>query len=66
MEIRLKDGWSKYQIAKSLGCSYNTIKNEYEREKDYFTMAKLSVTKLLLVSKLILNIVKKAQKLLLP
>lgn len=33
MEIRLKDGWSKYQIAKYFGCSYNTIKNEYERGK---------------------------------
>lgn len=33
IEIRLKDGWSKYKIAKHLGCSYNTIKNEYERGK---------------------------------
>lgn len=33
MEIRLKDCWSKYQIAKYFGCSYNTIKNEYERGK---------------------------------
>lgn len=30
-EIRLKDGWTKYQIAKYFGCSYNTIKNEYEQ-----------------------------------
>lgn len=33
MEIRLKDGWSKYWIAKSFGYSYNTIKNKYERGK---------------------------------
>lgn len=33
MEIRLNDGWSKYRISKYLGCSYNTIKNEYERGK---------------------------------
>ena len=33
MEIRLKDGWSKYRIAKYFECSYNTIKNEYERGK---------------------------------
>lgn len=33
MEIRLKDGWSKYRIAKHFECSYNTIKNEYERGK---------------------------------
>lgn len=33
MEIRLKDGWSKYQIARHFECSYNTIKNEYERGK---------------------------------
>ncbi|MCC8072852.1 MAG: IS30 family transposase [Clostridiales bacterium] len=33
MEIRLRDGWSKYRIAKHLGCSYNTIKNEYEKGK---------------------------------
>lgn len=33
IEIRLKDGWTKYRIAKSLGCAYNTIKNEYERGK---------------------------------
>ena len=33
MEIRLKDGWSKYRIAKYFECSYNTIRNEYERGK---------------------------------
>lgn len=33
MEIRLKDGWSKYRIAKYFECSHNTIKNEYERGK---------------------------------
>ena len=28
IEVRLKDGWSPYRIAKHLGRAYNTIKNE--------------------------------------
>ena len=31
IEVRLKDGWSIYRIAKHLGRPYNTIKNEVER-----------------------------------
>ena len=31
IEVRLKDGWSVYRIAKHLGRSYNTIKNEIRR-----------------------------------
>lgn len=31
IEVRLKDGWSPYRIAKHLGRSYNTIKNEIQR-----------------------------------
>lgn len=31
IEVRLKDGWSIYRIAKHLGRPYNTIKNEIQR-----------------------------------
>ena len=31
IEVRLKDGWSIYRIAKHLGRPYNTIKNEIKR-----------------------------------
>ena len=31
IEVRLKDGWSLYRIAKHLGRPYNTIKNEIKR-----------------------------------
>lgn len=31
IEVRLKDGWSIYRIAKHLGRPYNTIKNEISR-----------------------------------
>lgn len=31
IEVHLKDGWSKYKIAKHLKRSYNTIKNELKR-----------------------------------
>ena len=31
IEVRLKDGWSPYRIAKHLGRPYNTIKNEIKR-----------------------------------
>ena len=31
IEVRLKDGWSIYRIAKHLGRPYNTIKNEITR-----------------------------------
>ena len=31
IEVRLKDGWSIYKIAKKLGRPYNTIKNEIKR-----------------------------------
>lgn len=31
IQIRLKDNWSKYKIAKSLGRAYNTIKTEIDR-----------------------------------
>lgn len=31
IEVRLKDGWSPYRIAKHLGRPYNTIKNEMKR-----------------------------------
>ena len=31
IEVRLKDGWSPYRIAKHLNRPYNTIKNEIAR-----------------------------------
>lgn len=31
IEVRMKDGWSVYRIAKHLGRPYNTIKNEIKR-----------------------------------
>lgn len=31
IEVRLKDGWSTYRIAKHLGRPYNTVKNEIKR-----------------------------------
>ena len=31
IEVRLKDGWSPYRIAKHLNRPYNTIKNEIGR-----------------------------------
>ncbi len=33
IEVHLKDGWSIYRIAKSLGRAYNTVKNEIKRGK---------------------------------
>ena len=35
IEVRLKDGWSPYRIAKHLGRAYNTIKNEIARGTVY-------------------------------
>lgn len=31
IQIRLADGWSAYHIAKTLGCSQNTVRNEINR-----------------------------------
>ena len=31
IQIRLKDGWSTYQIAKAIGCTPNTVRNEINR-----------------------------------
>src|SRR5574344_1907974 len=31
IEVHLKDGWSKYQIARHLNRPYNTVKNEIMR-----------------------------------
>jgi IS30 family transposase len=31
IQLRLKDGWTNAQIAKEIGCAYNTIKNEIVR-----------------------------------
>ena len=31
IEVRRKDGWSIYRIAKHLGRPYNTVKNEIQR-----------------------------------
>ena len=31
IEVHLKDGWSKYKIARHLNRPYNTIKNEIKR-----------------------------------
>ena len=31
MEVRLKDGWPPYRIARHLGRAYNTTKNEIAR-----------------------------------
>ena len=35
IEVRLKDGWSPYRIAKHLGRAYNTIKGEIARGTVY-------------------------------
>ena len=35
IEVRLKDGWSPYRIAKHLGRAYNTIKDEIARGTVY-------------------------------
>lgn len=31
IQLRLKDGWSPYRIAKELGCAANTVRNEIKR-----------------------------------
>jgi len=31
IQLRLQDGWSPNQIARELGCVYNTVKNEIQR-----------------------------------
>ena len=42
IEVRLKDGWSPYRIAKHLGRVYNTIKNEIARGTVYMYNGKVS------------------------
>jgi len=42
IEVRLKDGWSPYRIAKHLGRAYNTIKNEIARGTVYMYNGKVS------------------------
>lgn len=42
IEVRLKDGWSVYQIAKKLGRAYNTIKNEIARGTVYLYHGKVA------------------------
>ncbi len=41
IEVHLKDGWSTYKIAKHLGRSYNTVKNEIERGTVYMYHGKV-------------------------
>lgn len=31
IQVRVQDGWSPYQIAKEIGCSANTVRNEIKR-----------------------------------
>lgn len=42
IEVRLKDGWTPYRIAKHLGRAYNTIKNEIARGTVYMYNGKVS------------------------
>ena len=42
IEVRLKDGWSLYQIAKKLGRAYNTIKSEVARGTVYLYNGKVA------------------------
>ena len=42
IEVRLKDKWSTYQIAKHLGRPYNTIKNEIARGTVYLYNSKVN------------------------
>ena len=42
VEVRLKDGWSKYKIAKHLGRPYNTIANEIKRGTVYLYNGKVA------------------------
>ena len=42
IEVRLKDGWSPYRIAKHLGRPYNTIKNEIARGTVYLYNGKVT------------------------
>ena len=42
IEVRLKDGWSVYQIAKHLGRAYNTVKNEISRGTVYLYHGKVT------------------------
>ena len=42
IEVRLKDGWSVYRIAKHLGRAYNTIKNEIARGTVYLYNGKVA------------------------
>lgn len=37
IEVRLKDGWSIYKIAKHLGRAYNTIKDEVGEPRGRFS-----------------------------
>ena len=41
IEVRLKDGWSTYKIAKHLGRAYNTIRDEIERGMVYLYNGKV-------------------------
>ena len=42
IDVRLKDGWSPYRIAKHLGRAYNTIKNEIARGTVYLYNGKVA------------------------
>ena len=42
IEVRLKDKWSAYKIAKHLGRSYNTIRNEINRGTVYLYNGKVA------------------------
>lgn len=42
IEVRRKDGWSVYRIAKHLGRPYNTIKNEIARGTVYLYNGKVA------------------------
>ena len=42
IEVRLKDGWSPYRIAKHMGRAYNTIKNEIAKGTVYLYYGKIA------------------------
>ena len=47
IEVRLKDGWSIYRIAKHLGRPYNTIKNEVARGSVKLYRGKVAIRRML-------------------
>lgn len=55
IEVRLKDGWSIYRIAKHLERPYNTIKNEIKRGTVSLYQGRWNDTKQMRARRYILN-----------